>query len=280
MGEERLEVRRATGGRPLLAVSSGFAVGLLGGLIGLGGAEFRLPILVAVFGYVLRRAVVLNLVVSFVTVVAAAAVRLGLSRALSFPPDTLAILSAMIGGGTVGAYLGSAWVARLPDVGLRRLVRGLLFLIGVLLLIESGLAWHTSGLPLGVPGLVAVGLVAGGLIGAVSTLLGVAGGELIIPTLVFAFGADVKAAGTLSLLISIPTLVIGLWRHHANRTGGLRGDVGTLVVPMAAGSIAGAVAGASLIGYVSGPMLKALLGTILIASALKLFEAKRRTVDR
>ena len=273
-------MRGATGGRPLLAVSSGFAVGLLGGLIGLGGAEFRLPILVAVFGYVLRRAVVLNLVVSLVTVVAAAGVRLGLSRALSFPPDALAIVSSMIGGGMVGAYLGSAWVARLPDVGLRRLVRGLLFLIGVLLLIESSFAWQTSGLPLGLPGRVAFGLVAGALIGTASTLLGVAGGELIIPTLVFAFGADVKAAGTLSLLISIPTLVIGLWRHHANRTRWLSDDLGTLIVPMAVGSIAGAVAGASLIGYVSGPALKTLLGAILIASALKLFEAKPRAVDR
>ncbi len=53
---------------PLLAACSGFAVGLLGGLIGLGGAVFRLPLLVAVFGYALRRAVVLNLIVSFVTV--------------------------------------------------------------------------------------------------------------------------------------------------------------------------------------------------------------------
>ena len=273
-------VRGATARRPLLAASSGFAVGILGGLIGLGGAEFRLPILVAVFGYVLRQAVVLNLVVSLVTVVAAAGVRLGLSRTLAFPPDAVAIVSSMIGGGMVGAYLGSAWVARLPEPGLRRLVRGLLFLIGLLLLIESVLAWETPGLPLGLPGRVAFGLVAGGLIGTASTLLGVAGGELIIPTLMFAFGTDVKAAGTLSLLISIPTLVIGLWRHHANRTGGLRDDVGTLVVPMAVGSIAGAVAGASLIGYVSGPALKALLGAILIASALKLFEARARAVDR
>lgn len=146
----------------------------------------------------------------------------------------------------------------------------------MLLLVESGLAWQTSDLPLGLSGRVAFGLVAGGFIGTASTLLGVAGGELIIPTLVFAFGADVKSAGTLSLVISIPTLVIGLWRHHANRTRGLRDDVATLIVPMAAGSIAGAVAGASLIAYVSGPALKALLGAILIASALKLFEADRR----
>ena len=32
-------------------VVAGAAVGLLGGLIGLGGAEFRLPLLIGVFGF-------------------------------------------------------------------------------------------------------------------------------------------------------------------------------------------------------------------------------------
>jgi len=40
------------------------------------------------------------------------------------------------------------------------------------------------------------------VIGLVSSVLGVAGGELIVPTLVFGFGADIKTAGTASLLIS------------------------------------------------------------------------------
>jgi uncharacterized protein len=39
-------------------------------------------------------------------------------------------------------------------------------------------------------------LVCGLAIGLVSSLLGVAGGELIIPTSVFAFGADIKTAWT------------------------------------------------------------------------------------
>ena len=254
---------------------SGFAVGVVGGLIGLGGAEFRLPILVAVFGYAIRRAVVINLMVSFVTVVAAAGVRLLLGQAPSLGTEVVAVAGSMISGGVIGAYVGSGWVARLPDVGLRRLVRGLLFLIGVLLLIESSLTWDTPGVPLGLPGRAALALVAGGAIGAASTLLGVAGGEMIIPTLVFVFGVGVKAAGTVSLLISIPTLAIGLWRHHAGRVGGARDDLTAVVVPMGAGSIAGAIAGAALVSYVSGPVLKVLLGAILIASALKWFEPGR-----
>ncbi len=39
--------RAAPAARPGLAFASGAAVGVLGGLIGLGGAEFRLPLLLS-----------------------------------------------------------------------------------------------------------------------------------------------------------------------------------------------------------------------------------------
>ncbi len=41
---------------------------MLGGLIGMGGAEFRLPLLITVSGYATLPAVVVNLIVSLVTV--------------------------------------------------------------------------------------------------------------------------------------------------------------------------------------------------------------------
>jgi hypothetical protein len=63
-----------------------------------------------------------------------------------------------------------------------------------------------------------VRLVAAGIfelgIGLVSSSLGVAGGELIFPTLVFAFGAPIKTPGTASLLISLPTVAVGVLRHR------------------------------------------------------------------
>ena len=46
---------------------------------------------------------------------------------------------------------------------------------------------------------VVLGFPAGVAIGAVSSLLGVAGGELIIPTIVLLFAIDIKLAGSLSL---------------------------------------------------------------------------------
>ena len=52
-----LRAKTAGAWQPVLA---GAAVGLLGGLIGLGGAEFRLPLLIGVFGFAALQAVILN----------------------------------------------------------------------------------------------------------------------------------------------------------------------------------------------------------------------------
>ena len=45
--------------RPL-AFLTGAGIGILGGMIGLGGAEFRLPLLIGVFGFLALQAVILN----------------------------------------------------------------------------------------------------------------------------------------------------------------------------------------------------------------------------
>ena len=50
--------------RNIWAFAWGALVGVLGGLIGLGGAEFRLPVLVGIFNYRTLQAIVVNLIVS------------------------------------------------------------------------------------------------------------------------------------------------------------------------------------------------------------------------
>ena len=45
---------------------------------------------------------------------------------------------------------------------------------------------------------IVAGVIAGFAIGVVAALLGVAGGELLIPTLILLFGVDIKLAGSLS----------------------------------------------------------------------------------
>ena len=130
---------------------------------------------------------------------------------------------------------------------------------------EAGAALVPSG------GWPVAAFVLGLGIGLVSSLLGVAGGELIIPSFVFAFGAPIKVAGSLSLLVSIPTVLIGMARYA--RRGGYRDRAalrGT-VAPMAVGSIIGAVIGGLLVGLVSPATLKLVLGVILIGSAVRVF---------
>ena len=55
----------------MAALSAGAGIGTLGGLIGLGGAEFRLPLLIGLFGFELLEAVMLNKALSLVVVATA-----------------------------------------------------------------------------------------------------------------------------------------------------------------------------------------------------------------
>src|SRR5215510_3566720 len=117
----------------------------------------------------------------------------------------------------------------------------------------------------------AAGIALGLCIGTASTFLGVAGGELLIPTLIFVFGADIHTAGSAVLFISIPTLCVGLFRY--TRMGLLPGRSALLRVglPMGAESLVGAAAGGAFAGSTSAEILKLLLGLILITAALKAF---------
>jgi Sulfite exporter TauE/SafE len=121
----------------------------------------------------------------------------------------------MIVGAVSAAYVGTALVHRVSEHLLERIILVFLVVIGTALIVEAFLLRDVPAL---LPDSQLVRLVAAvifGLgIGLMSSLLGVAGGELIIPTLVFAFGAGIKTAGTASLLISLPTVAVGVLRHR------------------------------------------------------------------
>ena len=55
----------------LTAFLGGAVIGALGGLIGLGGAEFRLPLLIGAFGFPALQAVILNKAMSLIVVASA-----------------------------------------------------------------------------------------------------------------------------------------------------------------------------------------------------------------
>ena len=263
----------------LLPVPCNFVLWYCGGEVRIeysldkGGAEFRLPVLAGVFGYAARRAVALNLAISLVTVVSALLIRGG---TLSLDPlvALLPVALVMIAGAVSAAFVGVALVHRISEVLLERFILVLLVGIGTALVVEAFLPQEVSGfLPEGSSLLLrlAVAVVLGVLIGLVSSLLGVAGGELIIPTLVFVFGAGIKTAGTASLLISLPTVAVGVFRHSRLGSFTDRQDLSQTVAPMGAGSVVGAVAGGLLVGLVPAAALKFVLGVILLVSAVRIF---------
>ncbi len=103
---------------PWLAAAIGAPIGLLGGLIGLGGAEFRLPFLKATFRFETRRAIALNLAISFVTLVASLALRLR-STSLDALAPLAPVIVAVAVGAMLGAYLGVGYAHRVSTARLR-----------------------------------------------------------------------------------------------------------------------------------------------------------------
>lgn len=78
-------VMPAGGGRSAMASAYGVLIGMVGGSIGLGGAEFRLPVPAGLPGYRARQAVAQNVAVTLATVTAALGTRGG-----ALPLDSLA----------------------------------------------------------------------------------------------------------------------------------------------------------------------------------------------
>ena len=258
------------------AFGGGAAIGALGGLVGLGGAEFRLPLLLGLFRFAALEAIVLNQAMSLAVVAAALP-----ARASAVPLGALAeqgaVIANLLAGSLLGAWLGAGWAVRLRSESLHRVMAVLLVALAAALLLGHDPV--QAGRPPPLEGVlqVAAGVGAGFAIGVVASLLGVAGGELLIPTLVLLFGADVKLAGSLSLAISLPTLVAGLARYRRERGfATVLARNRSFVLAMAAGSIAGSFVGGRLLGAVPGSLLLPLLAAVLLVSAWKLWRAARR----
>ena len=111
-----------------MAFGAGALIGVLGGMIGLGGAEFRLPLLIGVFGFVALQAVILNKAMSLVVVLTALPARL-LSVPFGQVADHWSVIANLLLGSLVGAWLGATWATRVRSATLYRVLAALLGLI-------------------------------------------------------------------------------------------------------------------------------------------------------
>jgi uncharacterized membrane protein YfcA len=248
------------------------AVGVLGGMIGLGGAEFRLPLLIAVFGFVALQAVIVNKALSLVVVTTALPARL-----VAVPWSELAshwtVAANLLAGSLVGAWVGASWATRMRSATLYRVLAALLVLIAAALV-----GSHIGKLeraPLGSAATVVAGVVAGLFIGVIAAIMGVAGGELLIPTIVLLFGLGIKLAGSLSLAVSLPTMVVAFARYSRDGSFVVLRRHGRLVAAMALGSVAGTVLGGLLLGVAPDEVLVPTLALVLVLSSVKVWRHAR-----
>src|SRR5579871_3087244 len=244
-------VRKATArGRGAAAAFGGGAViGALGGLIGLGGAEFRLPLLIGAFRFGALQAVMLNKAMSLVVVASALPF-----RAATVPFAAVAahwtIIANLLAGSLLGAWLGAGWATRLASQTLYRVIAALLLSIAAILMLGHDTKPASDALLAGPPQMVA-GIAAGFAIGVVAALLGV--------------------AGSLSLCVSLPTMLVGFFRYSRDDRFTVLGENRRFVLVMAAGSIVGAFIGGRLLGFVANAVLLPLLAVILVLSAVKVW---------
>lgn len=161
-------------------------------------------------------------------------------------------------GSLLGAWAGATWILAV-----------LLVLIAITLTVSH--FGQVGQWDLGPAARIITGLIAGFGIGVVAALMGVAGGELLIPTIVLLYGLDIKVAGSLSLVVSVPTMVVAFARYSRDRSFDVLRQNGRFVFVMAAGSVAGTLIGGALLGVVPELILVPLLVLLLLLSSIKVW---------
>jgi uncharacterized protein len=205
-------VRHPTG-MLVRAGAVGVVAGAMSGLFGVGGGILIVPALVMVLGFEQRfahgtsLAAVLPIAVSSMS-----------SYATSGKIDGWVALFLAIGA-VAGAVIGTAILHRLPHDALALGFAVLLVVTALRMVLDHSDAAGRGDLHLvEALVLVAVGVVTGILAG----LLGVGGGIVLVPAMVVGFGIPAAIAKGTSLLVIIPTALMGTWRNRTKRNVDLR----------------------------------------------------------
>lgn len=250
----------------LTVFAFGLLLGVAAGLIGVGGGEFRIPVLLYVVGLPVITAIAVNLLVGLLTVVVSFLRRFQLGLLNGHSINVALTMSAT---SIIGAYLGALLTDRIPEKPLKKLLAAFLVIVGLKIglepFIEIPVAF-TFTLSFVEEALLAA--LIGLAIGIISGSLGVAGGEFRIPALIYIFSLDIVAAGTTSLLVSIPTVASGFLKHH--NMGHMNKDAHIIAITMGVGSVIGAFLGASYASVVEKDVLKVLLGVILVLATVRM----------
>lgn len=240
----------------------GLTAGGFGGLVGLGGGVVMVPMLVGMTGLRQQQAHGTSLVALVFT---------GLVGAASYSSRgkvdlTGALLLAV--PAVLTARLGARYAHALPEWKLKRAFGGFLLFVSALLVSKTWIAGGAT--PSEGAALAAVLLPVGLLVGFLSGMMGVGGGNLMVPAMVLlASFPQVLAQGT-SLLAMVPAGIVGAHTHWR---------LGNVARPLLPGVIPGILLG-TLLGSAAAMRLPELalrlaFAAILVHTGVKFLRARR-----
>lgn len=196
---------------PLVAV--GIAAGILSGLFGIGGGTIIVPALALWLGMPQRLAAGTSVAAILPTAVVGS-----ISYAVQGNVDWVAALCLAIGI-VAGAQLGTYLLARLPVSALQWAFMGFL----VVVIITLWLVVPQREDEIGINVLTASMLILTGFVtGVLSGVLGVGGGVIVVPVLMFFFGANDLTAKGSSLVMMIPGSISGTLGNSRRKNVDLR----------------------------------------------------------
>lgn len=257
----------------LLCALGGLVAGLLSGMLGIGGGIIVVPLLIYLLPFmgiapelVAPMAVATSLATIVVTSWSGAYVHHRHGAVLWSWVRLVAPL--LIVGGIVGSFVGASLNPEL----LQRLLALVLLLLAARMLIKQRTPSHTTAAPR-----VAVRLWSG-LIGIISTLVGIGGGALVVPMLHYyqvALRNAVAVATVCSVLLAMFGTITYAWLGSQGDASEVSGALGFIYLPawlgIAAVSVMAAPIGAKLAQHVPVHWLKRLFALLLIVVSAHLF---------
>lgn len=211
----------------------GFAAGILGGLIGLGGGIIMVPLMVECMKIDQCRAHGTSLAVLVFT---------GISGALTYgfhgqTDWTAAVALTLPALFTTAA--GARLANRLPAWKLKKIFGAFLIFCSVLLLLKSSLMNVIGTLP-GYAPIIAL-VITGAVTGFLSGLMGVGGGTIMVPAMVLVAGFSQHAAQGTALLVMVPMGAVGAFAHWR-----LNNVAGSLLYGLVPGIVLGTFVGGNI----------------------------------
>ncbi|HHV35255.1 MAG TPA: sulfite exporter TauE/SafE family protein [Syntrophomonadaceae bacterium] len=109
-------------------------------------------------------------------------------------------------------------------------------------------------------------IAAGFAAGWLSALLGIGGGVVLVPMMMYFFKVPIQQAVGTSLAVIIPTALVGAWKHY-----NLNHLDTKLAVILAVGAVIGAYVGALSVNVISPDLLRKVFAVLLFITAVRMF---------